>query len=101
MPLHPAEVILDRGPFSVDGETVLLARHQIDLVVTKNSGGDATAAKLEAARSLGLDVLVVDRPASPEGPSASTVADALEWVCASLRLPLVRRSGYASADPSG
>lgn len=90
LPLCPAEVILDRGPFTVDGETVLLARRRIDLVVTKNSGGDATAAKLEAARTLGVDVLVVDRPPSPDGPSASTVADALEWVCASLGLLPVR-----------
>jgi len=88
--LHPAEVILDRGPFTVDGETALMARQRIDLVVTKNSGGDATAAKLGAARNLGVDVLVVDRPPSPDGPSASTVADALEWVCASLGLPRVR-----------
>ena len=90
LPLHPAEVILDRGPFTVDGETVLMARHGIDLVVTKNSGGDATAAKLEAARDLGVEVLVVDRPPSPDGPTASTVADALEWVCASLGLARVR-----------
>ncbi|MHB1582230.1 MAG: cobalt-precorrin-6A reductase [Acidimicrobiales bacterium] len=88
--LHPAEVILDRGPFTVEAETALIARRQIDLVVTKNSGGDATAAKLEAARNLGVDVLVVDRPPSVDGPSASTVADALEWVCASLRLPRAR-----------
>ena len=88
--LHPTEVILDRGPFRVDGETTLMARQRIDLVVTKNSGGDATAAKLEAARNLGVDVVVVDRPPSPDGPSASTVADALEWVYASLGLSLVR-----------
>ena len=86
LPLHPSEVILDRGPFSVDGETALMARQRIDLVVTKNSGGSATAAKLEAARNLGVDVLVVDRPPSPDGPSTSTVADALDWVCASLGL---------------
>ena len=90
LPLHPAEVILDRGPFSVDGETALLARHRIDLVVTKNSGGNATFAKLEAARNLGVDVLVVDRPPSPDGPSTTTVAGAVEWVCASLGLPRVR-----------
>jgi precorrin-6A/cobalt-precorrin-6A reductase len=86
LPLHPAEVILDRGPFSVDGETALLVRHRIDLVVTKNSGGDAAAAKLEAARNLGVAVLVIDRPPSPEGPSATTVAGALEWVRASFGL---------------
>ena len=82
--LHPAEVILDRGPFSVDAETALMARQRIDLVVTKNSGGDATVAKLRAARALGVAVLVVDRPPSPDGPSASTVAAALDWVCATL-----------------
>ncbi len=86
LPLHPAEVVLDRGPFSVDGETALLVHHRIDLVVTKNSGGDATAAKLEAARNLGVAVLVIDRPPSPEGPSATTVAGALEWVRASFGL---------------
>ena len=61
-------------------------RHRIDLVVTKNSSGDATFAKLEAARNLGVAVLVVDRPPSPDGPSTSTVAGALEWVRASFGL---------------
>lgn len=90
MLLHPAELILDRGPFTVDGETALLAHHRIDLVVTKNSGGNLTGAKLQAARNLGVDVLVVDRPPSPGGPLATTVADALDWVCASLGLLRVR-----------
>ena len=85
LPLHPAEVILDRGPFSVDGETALMARQRIDLVVTKNSGGDA-AAKLHAARQLAITVLVIDRPPSPIGPSAAAVGDALEWVRAALGL---------------
>ncbi len=92
--LHPAEVILERGPFSLEGETELLDRHRIDLVVTKNSGGHATAAKLDAARSLGVEVLVVDRPPSPDGPSATSVADALEWVYSALGLaaPAMTRS---------
>ena len=84
LPLWPAEVILDRGPFSVEAEAQLLTRHRIDLLVTKNSGGDATVAKLRAARALGVAVLVVDRPPSPDGPSAGTVAAALDWVCATL-----------------
>ncbi len=86
LPLHPAEVILSRGPFSVDDEAELIQRHRIDLVVTKNSGGDATVAKLHAARRLDVAVLVIDRPASPPGPSAASVGDAFEWVRASLGL---------------
>ncbi|MDA8063354.1 MAG: cobalt-precorrin-6A reductase [Actinomycetota bacterium] len=86
LPLHPAEVILSRGPFSVEGEAELMELHRIDLVVTKNSGGDATVAKLHAARHLDVAVLVIDRPPSPPGPSAATVSDALEWLWASLGL---------------
>ncbi len=86
LPLHPSEVILSRGPFSVEGEAELMERHLIDLVVTKNSGGNATVAKLHAARRLDVGVLVIDRPPSPDGPSVATVGDALEWLCASLGL---------------
>ena len=71
--------ILDRGPFTVDGERALLAGQQIDTVVTKNSGGSATVAKLVAARELGLDVVMVSRPASPVVPTVGTVDDAVRW----------------------
>ncbi|MEW2284208.1 cobalt-precorrin-6A reductase [Streptomyces sp. NPDC047841] len=79
-PLPPdTTVVLDRGPFTVIGETELLRAHRIDVLVTKDSGGDATAAKLTAARGLGLPVVVVRRPALPAGVTAvPDVADALE-----------------------
>ncbi|MCL9762862.1 cobalt-precorrin-6A reductase [Frankia sp. AiPa1] len=81
-PLPPRHtVLLDRGPFDVDGERALLRRHAIDLVVTKDSGGAMTAAKLTAARELGLPVVLVDRPAPPAGVDlVDSVDDALGWL---------------------
>ncbi|MEU7057467.1 cobalt-precorrin-6A reductase [Streptomyces sp. NPDC046197] len=70
-PMPPdVHVVLARGPFDVPGETALLRAHRIDVLVTKDSGGEATAAKLTAARALGLPVVVVRRPPLPEGLSA-------------------------------
>jgi precorrin-6A/cobalt-precorrin-6A reductase len=80
LPLRDAEVLLARGPFTVEGELALLDAHGIDAVVTKNSGGDATAAKLAAARARSLPVVIVERPPSPPGPWAATVPEALAWL---------------------
>ncbi|MFE9933768.1 cobalt-precorrin-6A reductase [Streptomyces sp. NPDC005533] len=75
------EVLLDRGPFTLADERELLARHRIDVLVTKDSGGSATAPKLTAAREAGIPVLVVRRPPVPEGqPQATTVLEALRWL---------------------
>jgi precorrin-6A/cobalt-precorrin-6A reductase len=65
-----AEVLLARGPFTVADEAALLRKHRIDVLVTKDSGAAATAAKLTAARDLGLPVVVVRRPPLPEGVTA-------------------------------
>ncbi|MFF4751106.1 cobalt-precorrin-6A reductase [Streptomyces sp. NPDC002514] len=70
-PLPPhTEVLLARGPFTVPDESALLRRHRIDVLVTKDSGGAATAAKLTAARELRLPVVVVSRPPLPAGVTA-------------------------------
>ena len=74
------ELITARGPFALDDERRLLKTHGIDVVVTKNSGGTATAAKLEAARALALPVIMVRRPELPDAPSVATVEEALAWL---------------------
>ncbi|MFE0602886.1 cobalt-precorrin-6A reductase [Streptomyces sp. NPDC058892] len=75
------ECLLARGPFTLDDERELLARHRIDVLVTKDSGGSATAPKLTAAREAGIPVLVVRRPPVPDGVAeADSAAAALGWL---------------------
>lgn len=79
-PLPRRHVLLrDRGPYTLESERALLRDNAIDVLVTKNSGGDLVSAKLAAARELGLEVLVVDRPSRPDAvPTVPTAADAYE-----------------------
>ena len=87
-------VVLARGPFTVEDERALMTAHGVDVVVTKDSGGPMTAAKLTAARELGVPVVLVRRPPLPEGvPVAATVEEAAAWV---LRL---RGTTTRSATP--
>ncbi|WP_072689967.1 cobalt-precorrin-6A reductase [Rhodococcus marinonascens] len=74
-------LLLARGPFTAAAEAALMHEHRIDVLVTKNSGGDQTYAKLEAARALGIPVIMVRRPQLPPGVGAvDDVADALAWI---------------------
>jgi precorrin-6A/cobalt-precorrin-6A reductase len=74
-------LLLDRGPYTVESESALLREHGIGLLVTKNSGGPMTAAKLTAARDLGARVVMVARPPLPPGSVVvATVPEALSWL---------------------
>jgi precorrin-6A/cobalt-precorrin-6A reductase len=72
-------LILDRGPYTLAGETALLERHCIDLLVTKDSGGEHTAAKLHAARARGVPVIVVRRPPRGATELTASVGEAVAW----------------------
>jgi precorrin-6A/cobalt-precorrin-6A reductase len=81
LPRHH-ELLLDRGPYTLASERALMAAHAIDLLVTKDSGGDHTAAKLDAARERGAAVVVVRRPPRPDVPTVTTVGEAVTWALA-------------------
>lgn len=79
-PLPPRyELILARGPYTLEGELGLIDRHRIDLLVTKDSGGPLTEAKLDAARQRRLPVIVVRRPSGSGAETVTRVEDALAW----------------------
>jgi precorrin-6A/cobalt-precorrin-6A reductase len=80
LPLRHGQWLAGRGPFAVADELALLRMHAIDVLVTKASGGDATYAKLAAARELRLPVVMVRRPQPPAGPVVDSVEAALVWL---------------------
>lgn len=69
---------LARPPFSKQDELALMRRFRITYLVTKNSGGAQTAAKLDAADFLKIKVVMIDRPPLPAAPSVESVAAAME-----------------------
>jgi precorrin-6A/cobalt-precorrin-6A reductase len=80
LPRHH-RLLLSRGPYHYDDEFALLRQHRIEALVTKNSGGDMTRAKLDAAAALAIPVVMVARPQLPAGVTAvGSVEDAAEWV---------------------
>ncbi|BBY61076.1 cobalt-precorrin-6A reductase [Mycolicibacterium sarraceniae] len=75
------EVLLSRGPYNYADECALLRDNRIDVLVTKNSGGELTEAKLKAAADLGIAIVMIDRPPLPAGVDAvGTVDEAAAWV---------------------
>jgi precorrin-6A/cobalt-precorrin-6A reductase len=61
LPPH-AQLIQTRPPHPFDAEVALMRRHGVTHLVSKNSGGTQTAAKLDAAAELGVNVIMIARP---------------------------------------
>jgi precorrin-6A/cobalt-precorrin-6A reductase len=72
-------LIMSRGPYSYVGERQILTTHGIDVLITKDSGGTHTVAKLDAAGDLGVPVVIIARPQPPQVPYLGTVAEAVAW----------------------
>jgi precorrin-6A/cobalt-precorrin-6A reductase len=83
-PLPPGEMLLERGPFTLAAERSRLQEYRIDTIVSKNSGGDATYAKIIAARELGITVVMVQRPPIPGGERVHTIEEAIAWIVSSV-----------------
>ncbi|WP_171122034.1 MULTISPECIES: cobalt-precorrin-6A reductase [unclassified Ruegeria] len=80
LPLPNCEIVVDRGPFDEADDRALMQRHGIEMVVSKNAGGTGARAKLDAARSLGLPVLMIGRPVLPQRTELTSVAQVLDWL---------------------
>jgi precorrin-6A/cobalt-precorrin-6A reductase len=81
------KLILARGPFSFADELELMKRERIDALVTKNSGGRATYAKIEAARTLGIEVVMLRRPPPPEAETLHDLDAVMAWIASHRPTP--------------
>ncbi len=80
IPLPDHAVVVDTGPFTPEGDIALMQAHGIELVVSKNAGGTGARAKIDAARELGLPVLMIDRPALPDREEVHDPGDVMRWL---------------------
>ena len=79
-PYPNGEYLISRPPFDVDDEYCLFKRLNVDWLITKNAGGNASRTKLLAARELGIKVAMINRPPQPNSFKVETVRQALDWV---------------------
>lgn len=85
-------LIIARGPYRYEDELQLMIEFRVDALITKDSGGTHTVAKLEAAAELGVPVVIIERPARPAGSATTGVAGAVDWCRAQLHRRSARRS---------
>jgi precorrin-6A/cobalt-precorrin-6A reductase len=86
LPLPNAEIIVSRGPFTLDGELELMRSRGIEWIVARNSGGAGARAKIDAARALSLPVIMIARPELSERLRTDSVDEVLAWLGHDTRL---------------
>ncbi|RUR55967.1 cobalt-precorrin-6A reductase [Vreelandella populi] len=79
-PLAHFTTTVDRGPFTLEGDLALLKNQRIERIVCKNAGGEGAISKLEATRTLGLPVVMIERPTLPPRHEAHSVDEVLVWL---------------------
>jgi precorrin-6A/cobalt-precorrin-6A reductase len=84
LPLPDHQVIAARPPHPLEEEIQLMKAHRIDLLVSKQSGGEVTETKIAAANQLGIGIVMIRRPLPEPGPLAETVEEALGWLAENL-----------------
>ncbi|MGC2786179.1 MAG: cobalt-precorrin-6A reductase [Roseiarcus sp.] len=85
--LPGCKLILKRGPFSFADEVTLMRNEGVEALVTKNSGGRATYPKIEAARALGIEVVIVRQPPAPEAETLHNLDAVMTWIAAHRQAP--------------
>jgi precorrin-6A/cobalt-precorrin-6A reductase len=86
LPLPGADIIVSRGPFTFEGDLELMRARRIAWLVTRNAGGLGARAKIDAARALGLPVIMIARPELPRRASVERIEDVLSWLGHDARL---------------
>jgi precorrin-6A/cobalt-precorrin-6A reductase len=86
LPLPNADVVISRGPFTLAGDLDLMRSRGIGWLVARNAGGSGARAKIDAARELGLPVIMIARPDLPERPRAEAIEDVVAWLGHDARL---------------
>jgi precorrin-6A/cobalt-precorrin-6A reductase len=86
LPLPDAELIVSRGPFTCEADLALMRDRGIEWLVARNAGGEGARAKIDAARELGLPVIMIARPELAERPRVESVEEVLAWLGHDSRL---------------
>jgi precorrin-6A/cobalt-precorrin-6A reductase len=80
LPLPDVSYLTERGPFSEAHDAALMTEHSIDVVIAKNSGGNAAYGKIAAARALGIDIIMLRRPQASGGAAVHAIDEAIAWL---------------------
>lgn len=86
LPIDNTEIVIGNPPYRLEDEKALFERLKITTIVTKNAGGNATRAKIDAAAALGIEVIMIDRPPTPTGDTVTDEQAAAGAVASLLSL---------------